>query len=792
MAKTKGIFIDLNYKVQNNVTYIELIIKCDGIKERFLYQFDPYFYVECNKSESKTLNQLGVKSKTGELIKPKSIEDNIKFINGEKKNLFKIICYSPSDVPLLRSSIPFNCYESNILFVKRFILDLNLAPFSEIEFEHEGEIIKKIISVKEPKDLSLSKFSFDIETYNPLGTPRETIDPIIMISFCNDSSEVLTYKSIKSRKFVKSFKDEKETISAFFNGLSKYDPDIIYGYNSANFDIPYIQTRADKLGLKVEFGKWESNLGKLKKGLFSGIQLNGRIHLDLYPMMRFLGVLGILKSKRYTLEAVYNELGSGKKLMVERKDIWKMWDNNELELLADYSLKDAETTYELGNTVLDLFIELSKLSGLTLFETSLSTSGQMVEFLLMRESVRKEYIIPSKPRDSLISERLSNPIEGAFVKLPSPGIYENIAVMDFRGLYPSIIISYNIDPYTLTESSKEVHHSPAGWKFKKSPQGIIPAVLKNLVHERSKLKKEMKSLKKNSKEYNSVSARSQAYKIISNSFYGYLGYARSRWYNRNCAESVTAWGRKHIQDTIEKAEKYGFKVLYGDTDSVFLLVDKKSKKDVLDFLDSVNKSLPTDMELELEGFYPSGVFVGKKSEEKGAKKKYALLAEDGSIKIRGFELVRRDWSNIAKETQRKVLEIILKEKDKDKAGKVVRETIELLKSGKVDLKELVIYTQMTKDPSKYDIMSPEVSAAKKMIKKGVPVQKGSLIGYVVGKKGKSISEKAEPFEFAKDYDPDYYINNQLLPSVMKILKELGFSEDDLKFKGKQKGLDSFF
>ena len=80
----------------------------------------------------------------------------------------------------------------------------------------------------------------------------------------------------------------------------------------------------------------------------------------------------------------------------------------------------------------------------------------------------------------------------------------------------------------------------------------------------------------------------------------------------------------------------------------------------------------------------------------------------------------------------------------------------------------------------------------KLKKAGITVESGSMISYVVGKAGKTISEKAVPMELAKDYDPDYYINNQVLPSVMKIMKELGYDEYSMKFGGKQKSLDHFF
>jgi DNA polymerase I len=322
-------------------------------------------------------------------------------------------------------------------------------------------------------------------------------------------------------------------------------------------------------------------------------------------------------------------------------------------------------------------------------------------------------------------------------------------------------------------------------------------VLEEILKMRAEMKGKLKHVAKDTQEYEMMFARVQSLKILANSYYGYLAYARSRWYSRECGESVTAWGRYFIQDTIAKAEKAGFPVLYGDTDSIFLLMGKKTKKQAEEFMGEINGGLPGDMELELEGFYPRGVFVTKKvvaagKESTGAKKKYALIDEEGRIKIRGFELVRRDWSNVAKNTQRGVLEAILKHGSKEMAVKVVKDMVERLKGGQVPLEDLTIYSQLRKNPKNYDIISPELIATQKAIAAGMPLEKGSVIGYVITKTGKSISDKAQVVELAKDYDPNYYIDNQVLPSVLKILKELGYTEDDLKFKGEQKGLSSFF
>jgi len=747
------------------------------------------------------MEKLIVKAKNdGEVISPLRVEPCEKIVFGKQKSILKVFCKSPKHVPILRNAIAFTSFEANILFSRRFIIDFGITPFSILEYEREDKsrIITKVISVKQSeKTPKLSRLAFDIETYNPQGAPREKKDPIIMISYAGEEEGVITYKKI-NEKFVHTVSDEKEMLDYFVSVVRRLDPDVVYGYNSANFDLPYLLNRAQELKTRFNIGRTKRGIRKIKKGMVTGLKIDGRVHLDLYPTARFFGFTGVIKTQSYTLDAIAESVLGKKKKAIKRMNIWKMWDNGELKDLSEYSLIDSQITYELGEVLLPLEIELSSVTKMPLFDVSISTSGQLVESLLMFNSFARNELIPNVPSDMAVREREGRPIQGAFVKLPEPGIYENIAVLDFRGLYPSIIVSYNIDPFTVT-TDEDSFQSPSGTCFSKGNQGLIPSTLDFLLNFRAKIKHQLKKTDKSSAEYVRLSARSQALKILSNSFYGYLGYARSRWYSRECAESTTAWGRKHIQDTITAAEKEGFGVLYGDTDSVFIIY--KKKEDVLSFIEKINKSLPEKMELELEGFFTRGVFVSKKTVSKGvskdetvgAKKKYALLGDDGRIKIRGFELVRRDWSQVAKDAQRSVLEAILKEGSKEKAVKIVRDVIERLKSGKVPLRELAIITQLNKSPGKYEITSPELSAALKAEKRGVPLEKGSIISYVITKSGgKTISEKAELVEFAKDYDSDYYINNQVLPSVMKILKELGYEEHDLKFGGKQKNLESFF
>ncbi len=789
MTVKKAYFLDAGYTIREGRTYVSLLIRTRKRAALLYYQYDPYFIVDAPPERKGDLEGIEA-ARNNEIISPLKIETITRMVNLEKKKMLKVVCRKPADVPLLKGAVPYPCYEYGIPFTKRFIFDFQLVPNGIIKYEREGRLISKIIGA-EPAEMEFRTLAFDIETYNPLGAPREKKDPVIMISYCGKKKGVVTWKK-SGEKYVETVADEKETIERFSEIVRKEDPDVLFGYNTSNFDIPYLEARANATRADFSLGRWSREIRKIKKGLISGVDINGRVHMDLYPIIRFFGFIGVIKAQEFTLDSIASEVLGKRKAKMKKDEMWKLWDGGKTDELALYSITDSELTAELGRMYLPIELELSTLTRMPLFDTSLSTSGQLVENLLIYNAAKRGMVVPPKPAGEAIGERLNNPIKGAFVKLPEPGVYENIAVLDFRGLYPSIIVSYNIDPDTLVEKKgKGVVESPTGALFDTKTEGLVPSVLDYLIDFRVKLKKNLKSLEPGSEEYVKIAARSQAVKILSNSFYGYLGYARSRWYSRKCAESVTAWGRKHIQETIDAAEKRGFRVLYADTDSVFLIYE--NKKDVKDFMKEINRALPEKMELELEGFYPRGVFVSKKAEEKGAKKKYALIGDDGRIKIRGFELVRRDWSAIAKETQRKVLEAILKEGSKEKAVKIVKDAIERLKGGDVPMEELAIITQLNKDPrGGYELISPELSAARKAIKSGRVVERGSIISYVITKKGASISEKAEPVETAEDYDADYYINNQVLPAVMKILRELGYDEYSLKVGGKQKDLNSFF
>ncbi len=824
IRKRSGILLEVDYVIRNNETRVRLMMK--GKRIYYLYdRYEPYFYLDAPASEIPQLMKAGAIHR-GMRIHPSRIEEVEREVEGKKRKVLKVYGKHPPEIPDLRKALEkHKAWEYNILFGRRYMMDKGLAPLNMLKYERQGRRLLKVISQKEASP-KFRTMSFDIETYNPLGAPRPNQDPAIMISYSTkaEDGKVLTFKKIH-RPFAQDCGDEKGMIEAFNVAVREIDPEVMAGYNSTQFDLPYLEARAAKNKCKLKLGRDGSSFRVRRRGIRDVASVKGRIYVDLLPLLRFLSFIGAVKVSRFSLEIAYAEIMGKKselKEAMERLDIYKMWDDpSKLGALADYSQGDAHITWELAQAVLPLELEMSRVTRLPPSDVVGATSSQLVESLLMHEAVARGAIVPNRPADEEAKRREEHPIVGAYVKTPAPGIYENMVVFDFRGLYPSIITAHNIDPFTLNCSCchGDGYASPTGAHFCKKHPGLIPEVLAKVVKARAELKDRLKKLEPGSEEHRAMFARQQSLKILANSYYGYLAFSRSRYYSREAAESVTAWGRHYIMQTGEKAQKAGYTLLYQDTDSCFLLMGEKRKEDVMKWMKEVNASLPGGMELELEAFYPRGVFVSKKlagGEEgktaTGAKKKYALIDDKGRIKIRGFELVRRDWSVIARETQRRVLEAILKDGSKEKAIEIVRDVVGKIRSGKMPIEKFVIETQLVKPLDKYEVMSPELAAALKANKRGraEKLEQNSVVRYVItrtggggellgsathskaaknsGSKSKSsknsVSDKAELLEYAKDYDADYYISHQIIPTVLKILKELGVSEDDLKLSGK--------
>ena len=153
----------------------------------------------------------------------------------------------------------------------------------------------------------------------------------------------------------------------------------------------------------------------------------------MYTVIKFVAQVGaaegaagnVLKLNSKTLKNVYEAITNDKKFAVEKSDIFKLWEGSEddLKTLATYNLADSDALYKVYETFIPIMIELSKLTYDVLSDVSVSTTGQLVEFMLMHNSVKFGELIPNKPLEAEMKARLANPIEGAYVKTPEPGIY---------------------------------------------------------------------------------------------------------------------------------------------------------------------------------------------------------------------------------------------------------------------------------------------------------------------------------------------------------------------------------
>jgi DNA polymerase I len=269
-----------------------------------------------------------------------------------------------------------------------------------------------------------------------------------------------------------------------------------------------------------------------------------------------------------------------------------------------------------------------------------------------------------------------------------------------------------------------------------------------------------------------------------------LAFFGARYYCKECAASITAFGRDYIKETIKKAQKEGFKVIYSDTDSLAVTLGDNNKKVAFDFLKKINDELPSLMELEIEDFYLRGIFVSKKGDTSGAKKKYALINEDKKLKITGFETVRKDWSLIARETQLKVIEMILKEGKYENALRYTKKVIKEVEEKKVNLDKMIIGVQLKMPLESYKQIGPHVAIARKMKNKGYDVSPGATIYFIVSNERGMIRDKAKIPDECKDYDSNYYIENQIIPSIEKIFEVFGIKKEELLVK-KQKSLGEF-
>ena len=764
----KGFVVYPTYRIEDNKALVYLFGRLEN-GESFLTinEFKPYFFIK--KKDVAKVKKL-------KLDIDFAIEDS-KFKNFKEQAVSKVILNLPKDVPRLRKAFEdekIKCYEADIRFTTRFLIDNNIKGSLDIQGEHKkGNYVNRIYENPKVKSAEfepkLKILSIDIET----DMKGKEIYSISLYS--KDYKKVLIVSN-KNLKNAESLKDEKSLLERFKELIIKLDPDIITGWNVIDFDFAKIKERFDANKIDFILGRteWRSSV-RIQSDFFrdSSADIAGRMVLDAIHLLRS----SFISLADYRLDTAAQEFLNERKLIDEDnkgEEIERLFKEDP-QKLVDYNLKDAELVFKIleKKNIIELTVERSLLTGMELDRVKASIAS--LDSLYIRETIKKGYVNPSASFEDR-EER----IKGGFVRDSIPGIYDFIIVLDFKSLYPSIIRTFNIDPIAM--SPKGEIKAPNNARFK-AKDAILPMIIQNLWGQRDKAKKRKDD------------AASFAIKIHMNSIFGVMANPICRFYSLELANAITHFGQKIVKDTASEIEKLGYGVIYGDTDSVFIetkaknlegakKIGAKIEKYINDYYENLVKKeykRKSYLNLEFDKCFIRFLMPRIRGSEIGAKKRYAgLLIENGKEKIdfTGLEFVRRDWTALAKKFQLGMFDRIFHKKE---VAAFIKRFVDDLKQGKYD--DLLVYRKaIRKSLAEYiKTTPPHVKAARKLEK-----LTSNIIKYVMTENG------PEPIQnITSKLDYEHYIEKQIKPLADSVLVFFNQKFDDIIKGSKQTKLFGF-
>jgi DNA polymerase-2 len=343
-------------------------------------------------------------------------------------------------------------------------------------------------------------------------------------------------------------------------------------------------------------------------------------------------------------------------------------------------------------------------------------------------------------------------------------------VFDFKSLYPSVIRTFNIDPLSFVAApspGEDLIKTPAG-VFRRAP-AILPRMLDELFPRREAARQ----------RGDTVAAH--AIKILMNSFYGVLGTPACRFYNPALANSITGCGREILLWSKHWFEQAGFVVLYGDTDSLFVQAQgdpASASAQGREIAASLNADLAryvtaqwrveSRLELKFEKLYvklflPLARGSTRGASTRGASKRYAGLRHGETVdelEFVGMEVVRRDWTDLAKQVQKELYRRLFTDQSVDV---YLAEIVRRVRNGELD-DALVYRKNLRKDTVDYTATTPpHVAAARKATQ-----DPGRLIRYVMTVAG------PEPVDEVQNaLDREHYVSKQVRPVAEPVLAALG-------------------
>lgn len=814
--------------------------------------FFPYFYVEaCNGKEygegdiKASLQKLDVKGTVLE-VEPIMKQTILGYTEG-KTRFYKLTFNTPHVFASLRTLLEggivvkgerakFRVYESNFPFVLRFMCDLGIVGMSYLKIHRyevlSGSSLVALTSYESVESLPpegnyvtlppLKILSIDIECVGTEGSfPSAKTDPIIQIGNTvmlfgdekNTTQDIFCLKETTGIPGVNLhwYDTEKELLEGWKRYFMEVDPDIVVGYNIKGFDIPYILDRGEVLGIEGF-----SVLGRSRKrttvrdttmssNMFGSIMatevdIDGRLIIDMMVVIR-----RDFKLRSYSLNSVSIHFLKEQKEDVPHSSIGELQskDKDTRRRIASYCLRDTVLTLRLFNhlDVLINYTELSRVTGVPI--EYFFTRGMAIKMfaLISRAAGKEDFVIPVvDPFES------AKNFEGGFVIDPMKGFYNKpVSVMDFSSLYPSIMISRNLC-YT-TMLTKEQHRVLGGTKTPtdnyfcnaETKRGLLPRILVDLLASRKKIREDLEG-EKDPVMRACLNGRQVAMKLCANSLYGFTGATKGRLPCFEISQSVTGFGREMIVLTkrlIEEnfSKKNGYShdavVIYGDTDSVMVDFGEQDMRKVFEMSKEISEFITSrfvkPVSLEFEKVYYPYLLINKK---RYAGLLYSNPDAPSKIDTRGIETVRRDNCGLVKEVVETVLEMILHQRDVEKAKQFVRDVIRDLCLGKTDLSLLVISKSLTKAGDKYGTKQAHVELAEKLRKRDentAPVL-GDRVPYVIVRRGKGLAayEKSEDPVYVLEnnlpIDTEYYIEQQLSKPLSRIFEPIMDNVQEL-FRG---------
>lgn len=692
----------------------------------------------------------------------------------------KVLCKTNSELKILKKKFEdtgLKTFEADIRPIERYLMDHEF--YAQVKISGAAIFKEGLIHFVDPIITKSNYYpkckimSFDIETgkdgslYSLGYSYRSSIgieNSVFMLDREGIESSTQEYFFCKSEKII---------LQLFQDSIKRLDPDIITGWNVIGFDFHFLEKKSKQLNcpLYLARGTKPLELYQNARGEWS-LNLEGRVVID-GPWA--------LKSNFFNFESfklnnvTKSVLGEAKD--IDEDEVYDKWEEIERRFredkisLARYNLKDAQLVLDIFEKIklLDLLINRSLISGLLLDRIGGSTAA--FDHFYLPALHRYEYVAPN-----VADVEWMRQAKGGFVLNPKVGIHQNVLVMDFKSLYPTLIQTFLIDPLSRVDRVINPLKTPNGFSFSRDHH-ILPEKIKNLLEKRA----EAKRLKNGN--------LSQAVKILMNSFYGVMGSSGCRFYQEDLPDAITGTGQWLLKTVISFLEEKGLSVLYGDTDSLFVEFKSKENYEVegANVVASVNHfiqkrlldeyAVDSKLEIQYDKFFKKLILTSTRGVGEGAKKRYAGLmlknTEDGlkeEIVLTGMEYVRSDWSLLARNFQYELIRRIFYNENHEE---FIYQTLKELEDKKHD-HELVLVKKLTKPIEEYvKNIPPHVKAAKLLLDhKGITKRR---LEFVMTKRG------AIPIELPHaDIDYDYYIERQLAPVADSILSLIGESFEGIR------------